>query len=317
MLFLLLFYVRSLQGGWEIETNLFADFRQDLSSRAENLLPSPQSQLLSGILLGQKSDLPGDFRVALRDTSTLHIVVVSGQNLTMLAGMFLLLAPILTRRLAIIASFCAIFVYTLLTGAEVPVLRAAVMASISFMAVFLGRQKDGFWVLVVSGGLMLLINPSWIDDLSFQLSFLATFAVIVVAPIIQTVVHKLPNFISQDLSITIAAQLLVIPIIAQSFHQFSIVSVITNILIGWTVPIIMILGTVSLALTFIYMPLAHLVAIFTNAFLTYFVYVVKFFGSLPFAWEYVGEKSILFWIGYYFILAGILYALNLRRKGSI
>lgn len=313
-LYSLFLYIRVVQGGWEIQTSYFENFRQDLNNTTARLLPSPQAQLLSGILLGQKSELPGDFKVALRDTSTLHIVVVSGQNLTMLAGMFLLLSPIITRRAAVILSFCAIFLYTLLTGAEIPVLRAAVMASISFLAIFLGRQKDGFWVLIVSGGLMLLVNPIWIKELSFQLSFLATFGVVVVAPILQGLLKKLPNFISQDLSVTIAAQILVTPIIAQSFHQFSIVSVITNLLIGWTVPIIMILGAISLFFTYIFEPIAQLVALFTNAFLIYFVYIVKFFGSLPFAWEYVGEKSWMFWFGYYFVIAGVLLLLKNKFK---
>lgn len=317
VLYVLIYFLRLQQVGTvnkkfttDTGSGLFTNLRSDLDARIAQFLPSPQAELLSGILIGEQKDLPAHFKLALRDTSTLHIVVVSGQNLTMLAGVFLILAGVIPRKLAISASLLAIIFYTLLTGAQVPVLRAAIMAGASFIAVLVGRQKDGLWVLFVSGGLMLLINPLWIGNLSFQLSFLATFGVVAIAPIILRRLKFLPEILSQDLAVTLSAQLMVTPIIAGSFHQFSIVSVFTNLLVGWTVPFVMILGTIMLAFSYIFSPFAQLVAILTNALLTYFVYMVEFFASLPFAWIYVGNMSWLFWIGYYLIMAGVISALN-------
>lgn len=316
LLYLLIYFLRFQQGGWEIQTELFSGFRQDLDQRISLLLPSPQAELLSGILLGNKKNLPPQLKLSLRDTSTLHIVVVSGQNLTMVAGLFLPFAWLISRKFAILLSLLAIVFYTILTGAQVPVLRAALMASASFLAVLLGRQKDGIWVLAVTGGFMLLLNPLWVDDLSFQLSFLATTGVVVLAPMILKKLSKLPKFIAIDLAVTTSAQLMVIPVIAQSFHQFSLVSIITNLLVGWTVPILMILGGVMLMFSFLSSGVAWLISILTNAFLTYFVYIVQFFASLPFAWEYVGEKSIVFWIGYYFILSGVMLVLKHDKNST-
>ncbi|MDO8618926.1 MAG: ComEC/Rec2 family competence protein [Candidatus Daviesbacteria bacterium] len=309
LLYLLIYLIRLQQGGWEIESNLFLSFRQDLDKKITQVLPSPQAQLLSGILLGIKSDLPANLRLALRDTSTLHIVVVSGQNLSLVAGLFLPLAWVLSRKVAILLSFSAIIFYTLLTGAQVPVLRAAIMAALSFLAILIGKERDGAWTLFLTAGFMLLINPKWLTDLSFQLSFLATYGVVVVAPIIVKKLQFLPSFISQDLAITFSAQLMVTPVIAQNFHQASVVSLITNLLVGWSVPFIMILGSIFLILSFISSGLAYFVAILVNALLTYFIYVVSFFASLPFAWEYIGEQSAVVWIGYYLIVSAILIVL--------
>ncbi len=310
LLYLLIYLVRLQQGGWEITSELFIPLRQTLDTQIATYLPTPQAQLLSGILLGLKKDLPAGFRLALRDTSTIHIVVVSGQNLSLMAGLFLPLTWVLSRRIALSLGLGAVIFYTVLTGVQVPVLRAAVMFSLSFLAMLFGRQRDGAWVLITTGLLMLLVNPKWITDLSFQLSFLATAGVVIVAPIILKRLQFLPSFISQDLAVTTAAQLMVIPIIAQNFHQFSLVSLAANLLVGWTVPFIMILGGVMLCLSPISTTLAMVVATGANILLTYFVYVVEFFAGLPFAWEYVGEKSILFWIGYYFILCGVMLVLN-------
>lgn len=309
ILYLLIFFIRYQQGGWEIESDLFKTTRQALDQKISQLLPSPQAELLSGILLGQNKNLPATLKLALRDTSTLHIVVASGQNLSMVAGFFLNLAGLIKRKHAIILSLLAVIFYTLLTGVQVPIVRAAMMFSLASLAVVFGRPKEGWWILTVTAALMLLVNPKWIADLSFQLSFLATFGVVAVAPILLKFLHKIP-IIGQDLAVTLAAQLMVTPIIAVNFHQFSFVSLITNVLILWAVPFIMILASAMIVFSFIWGTLAWVLSLLVLSLLTYFYYIVQFFASLPFAWEYVGEKVWIVWVGYYLILAGVLLGLS-------
>ncbi|TSC64021.1 MAG: Uncharacterized protein G01um101493_268, partial [Microgenomates group bacterium Gr01-1014_93] len=278
-----------MQGGWEVKSDFFKPQRDILDKQIGKFLPSPQAELLSGILLGQNRQLPGQFKLALRDTSTLHIVVASGQNLSMVAGFFLLLSGLIKRKIALSLSFLAVIFYVFLTGVQVPVLRAAIMVLAGFLAQALGREKLSVWILILTAGLMLLINPKWISDLSFQLSFLATLGVIGVAPVIMNYLKKLPQFISQDLAVSLAAQIMVFPVIAGNFHQFSLVAIPANLLVLWTVPFIMILGAIFLIFSFIFPPLASFIALIANIFLTYFVYVVEFFGKLPNSWEYIGE----------------------------
>lgn len=302
VLYLLIFLVRYQQGGWDIKIDLFPQLRQGLDQRIAQMLPSPQAELLSGILLGQNKNLPGKLKLALRDTSTLHIVVASGQNLSMVAGFFLSLSGLIGRKKALALGLLASIFYTFLSGMQLPILRAAIMFSFSSLASFFGRERDGWWVLIVTAALMLLVNPEWITNLSFQLSFLATFGVIVVAPILLKFLGKLP-VIGQDLAVTLAAQAMVTPVLAQNFHQISLVSLITNVLVLWTISFIMILGSVMILFGSVF-------ALFTNIFLTYFIYIVQFFASLPFAWEYVGEQIWIVWVGYYMLLLGIMLSLN-------
>lgn len=313
LLYVLIYFLRYQQGGWEIKTEVFKSQRQVLDQRIFQFLPSPQAELLSGILLGQNKDLPAQLRLSLRDTSTLHIVVASGQNLSMLAGLLLSLSPFIKRRNAILLSLLAVILYTLLTGLQVPILRAAVMFTLAAVAQLFGRQKQSVWVLMVTAALMLLINPKWASELSFQLSFMATFGVIVVTPVLLKIFKTIP-LLGQDLAVTLGAQLMVTPIILQNFHQLSLVSVFTNLLVGWTVPFIMILGTILIIVSFVSATLAILISFLTNAFLTYFVNIASFFSSLPFAWEYIGEKNWIVWVGYYLVLAGALLALNKKAK---
>lgn len=305
VLYLLILLLRYEQVGWDIRIDVFKNQRQALDQRISQILPSPQAELLSGILLGQSKSLPTSLKLALRDTSTLHIVVASGQNLTIVAGFILSLAGLIKRRTALILSLGVCVFYTLLAGMQLPILRAAIMFSLASLAQLTGRQRDGLWGLTVTAGLMLLINPAWILNLSFQLSFLATFGIIVVSPIFKKIFSKLP-IIGEDLAVTLGAQLMVTPIIAQNFHQVSLVSLITNVLILWTIPFIMIFGVLML--------LINWVGILVNALLTYVIYIVQFFASMSFAWEYIGEQLWIVWVGYYMLVAGVMLSLKNAQK---
>lgn len=314
ILYLLILLLRYQQGGWDISIDLFQTQRAFLDQKIAQLLPSPQAQLLSGIVLGQSKVLPGSLKLALRDTATLHIAVASGQNLTIVAGFFLSLAGLIKRKMALILSVgCCIF-YTLLSGMQVPILRAAIMFVLAAIAQLTGRQKDSIRVLIITGGLMLLINPNWLTNLSFQLSFLATIGVMVVAPIFKPLA-KLP-IIGQDLAVTLGAQLMVLPVIAQNFHQISLVSLIANLLILGIIPLIMLGGGVMLLVGLFWLSLGQLIAILVNSLVSYVIFIVTFFASLSFAWEYVGEQWWVVWIGYYLILGGLLMGLKRWQTAS-
>lgn len=316
ILYLLIYLIRFEQGGWDIKLDLFKVQREVLTQKISQILPSPQAELLSGILLGRSQTLPSRLKLALRDTSTLHIVVASGQNLSLVAGFFLSLAGLIKRKNAIILSLLAVLFYTLLTGMQIPIIRAALMFILASTAQFFGRARDGAWVLILTAAFMLLINPKWIADISFQLSFLATAGVVVVAPILLKFLKNIP-LVSQDLAVSLGAQLMVTPIIVQNFHQFSVVGLITNLLVLWTIPIMMILGSIMLVGSLVSGLIAWLSGSLTSIFLTYFIYIVQFFASLPFAWEYVGEQVWIVWVGYYMLLAGIMLILNNDQRPNI
>lgn len=310
LLYVLLYFVRLQQPEWKLQTEVFKEQRSFFTQRVKQFLPSPQAELLSGVVLGIKQDLPYELKFALRDTSTLHIVVASGQNLMILAGFIMYLAGVIKRRTAIILTLLVIVVYTLLTGVQIPILRAALMFGLASLAQVFGRQNDGLRVLILVAGLFLLVNPRWTADLSFQLSFLASFGVIVVAPIFMKAMDFVPNIIKENLAVTLGAQLMITPVIASNFHQLSLVSLVTNVLVLWILPYIMGMGFVFLLLGSLIPLFGQLLSLALNIMLTYFIYIVQFFASLPFAWEYIGELSWIVWVGYYFVLAAVMLSLT-------
>jgi len=318
--FLVVFFLRVQQvGGLSDDFSNQDDgqdkvIRHDLSQRVEQLMPSPQAQLLSGILLGEKSNLPHSFTLALQNTSTIHIVVVSGQNLSLVAGFALSLVSLLGRKKTLILASLIVLGYSYLTGFQIPVIRAALMVELGFAAQILGKDREGIWILFVSGAAMLIYNPSWLLSISFQLSFMATFAVIAVAPEVIKTLGFIPEILKEDLGVSLAAQLLTWPIIAVNFHQFSVVGVFVNALVLWTVSFVMISGAVALLVSFLFFGLGQIIALLPGILLTYFVYVISFFNHLSFSNIKFPDVSPVCWVGYYLLLLGVF--LHLRQLGS-
>lgn len=290
--------------------DLFRGLRENLTQILDQSLPYPQNALLSGILLGTQRDLPFYLKNELKITSTIHIVVVSGQNLSLLAGFVMSLAAFLGRKKTVFLTLFVIVFYSLLTGLGVPVLRAALMAGFAYLAQILGKERSGGWVLFLTAGLMLLYNPNWLLSISFQLSFLATFGVVAAAPILAQVLKKVPEVLKQDLATTLSAQALVLPVIAYNFNQISLAGVFANILVLWTIPLVMVSGIITLILGSMSSILGQLSGIFPAVLLTYFMDLVSFFAKMPGASVYVKETSFFLWIGYYLMVGSLIWIIS-------
>ena len=289
--------------------------RDSLAQTLDNNLPYPQSAILAGILLGVDKNLPVALKNDLKATSTIHMIVVSGQNLSIVAGFLIGLAGFLGRKKALILSLGLIAFYSILTGFEVPVVRAAIMVSLAYLAQILGRENLSSWILFLTGGAMLLYNPNWLLSICFQLSFLATFGVIAVAPIIVKRLSKVPSILREDLGVTIAAQVMVLPVIVYNFGQLSLFGIVANLLILWSIPLVMVSGFLVLALGLIDNLLGTLAGLIPSILLTYFIYIVEFFAKLPGASLQVGESGIVMWVGYYFLIGAVIWVLS-RNQGD-
>lgn len=323
----LLLLVRiQLQGGLEKEfvtpeleylASALEPQRFYLSEKINSVLPSPQNALLSGILLGVRQDLPSGFKKDLQNTSTIHIVVVSGQNLTLLGGFLIFtLASIIGRKKAVAASIIICFLYSVLTGLQIPVLRAFLMLAMSSIALFFGRERMGGWIIFLTAYLMIFYNPNWLLSISFQLSFLATIAVVLVAPILIKSLNFLPDIIKQDFSVSLAAQLLTFPVIASNFYYSSISGVLVNTLILWVIPPTMLFGSLVLVVSLVNITVASLLALIPNILLTYFVYLVSFFSAFSFLKVYIPAIPVSVWVGYYLALISIFLVLDKRFTSS-
>ena len=152
---------------------------QSLTAILNQLLPEPNAGLLAGILFGVKTNLDRGLYQALVTTGVLHIAALSGMNISLMTGFFgWLFQLVFSKRIASLLTVLSVVCFVWFVGPSASVVRSAIMASLTLIAIVFGRQNWALysWILAVS--CMLLLNFSWITDLSFQLSALATLGMI-------------------------------------------------------------------------------------------------------------------------------------------
>src|SRR3989338_6680466 len=150
----------------------------NFSSIINSTLPEPQASLLNGILFGVRGSMPFDFYQALITTGTLHIIALSGMNITILINLTAKATLFLGRRISIIVTICLIALFVMFVGAGPTIVRAAIMGSLSLIAIYFGRVYFSLLSLIMASLVMLLFYPDLIGNISFQLSFLATLGII-------------------------------------------------------------------------------------------------------------------------------------------
>lgn len=292
--------------------NLLIGLRIKLMQNFSSILPEPQAALLAGILLGVKRELPDYFYEALRQTGTLHIVVASGYNVTVVSGVISsIVTKFISRRWAIPAIILGIIAYTLMAGAEPPVVRAAIMAGLAFIAQLLGKQYHGLWALGVAGVLMVFISPLMIFDVGFQLSVAATVGILLLSPIITRGLRRIKGLFGKtfvdEVGVTLGAQLSVMPILLVNFKQISWLSPLVNLLVVSLIPLIMGIGGVLGVVSLLSLAFAKVIAWLAWVPLSLFVSLVSWFESLPFGVVEVQELSWKWAMGYYFVLGFFVY----------
>lgn len=259
-------------------------FKNQLDNQVSKLWPQPESGLMAGILYGSKSGLPPEFIQNFSNTGVTHIIAVSGFNITIIATILMstLIAAGLWRRQAFWVALVTVWLFTTLSGLSASVIRAAIMGTLSLVAVRLGRKNEIGTVLVVTAAVMLVVNPfllMW--DVGFQLSFLATVGLVYIAPLLEEKIN-LPGMlkaITEPLLTTLSAIIITLPLIMYQFGRLSLVAPLVNILILWIVPWLMLGGFIAVVASVVFFPLGQLVAYASNFGLDYVITVTQIFGE--------------------------------------
>jgi ComEC/Rec2-related protein len=223
------------------EISLLSKFRNWANRVFRELLPTQEASLVSGALLGERN-ISWDFREKTREVGLSHVVVASGTNVAILGGFVVsTLAFLIGRRKALIVAAGLIWIFAAMVEFEPPIVRASLMATLSYLAVAFGRPTNALRLLAVSVAFMVFADPFLLFSLSFQLSVAATMGVIWS----QKVHWGKLNFARE----TVMAQVATAPVLISrlGIGAISWIGPISNLIVLWTVPVIMILGVLVLS----------------------------------------------------------------------
>ena len=298
------------------------DYRERVLSVHSKYLPSPNLEILGGIVFGDDAvSPPKEIKQSFVNSGLLHILAASGMNVAFIYAFFYFLTSMLRVpfKIRVSLGMVMVVIYSLMTGLGASVIRAAGMLLFVLAGKLIDRDTHSISLLSFVALLMLLYNPLWINDVGFQLSFVVTFGLLLMMPLFTKAENKILDFIISSVTVPIIAQLWVIPIQIFYFNNISLYSVFANIM---SVPILMVLsfgGFISALLSAI-TPISNLICqIFDfvlNPMITLLVNISDFWGKLPNSAIQTTHPSV-FQIGlYYGILlctVGLLYK-EIREK---
>ena len=270
-----------------------------------------------GMVFGAKEQFSDSFWQALQATGVLHVIAASGMNVTFVAAALLFsLGLFLPRRVALVFGSLGIIFYIFLVGFQPSILRASIMGLLAFGASLLGKQNFAAIAVFVSSYLLLLWQPSYLFDVGFQLSFLATLGIVFVKPLIDcwfSRVGKFAEFGGETVSTTLAAQLGTIPILFGRFGQVGLLSLLVNALVLWIIPVVMIIGSVAAIMDLVFPFGGQLQVYLSLPFLLFFEIVVSFFGGQGWVMT-IGTWHWTFSLGYYLLLTAMVLFLKPEQK---
>ena len=305
--------------------------RETLGHKIAEVLPEPQAALAQGILLGIRGNIPQSLKDDFTVTGTTHILAISGVNLNIVTGILVATGVWLfgkRNRLYIWLALVAIWAYSLLTGFDPPVVRAAFMVSLFLFAELLSRQQSIRTALAFSAAIMAVLTPRVLWDVSFQLCFLAMLGLVYVVPPLQSIGKimitkitgeegwqaSLLKWIIDSFAVTLGVTIVVWPLIARYFGVFSLVSPIATLLILPVLPAIMLFCALAVVAGFIFNPLGIVLGWVAWLFLSYMLTMINGLAKMPAAVLSTEKIHPLIILGYFVLLTGILTTWRYRQK---
>lgn len=306
------------RSGAKIKTALF-DFRAYIQKSITRNLESPHSNFVTGLLIGRSGGFSKEFLEQMRKTGTTHLIALSGYNVTILATYILeIMILVFSRRRAFYGALLGISLFVVMTGGQASVVRAAVMSGI---ALYAGQSSQIYKprnAIVLTAAAMTLVNPKvLVFDVGFQLSFLALLGILYLKPTLEKHLRlsQEPGFFGwrENLITTTAAQIAVLPVILYIFGFFSVIAVVTNVLILSLTPYTMLYGVLIVTAGSISNYLAALVAAFFKPLAAYQIWVIEFFASHSAG---ISVSSFPFFIVItYYLALGIYVAIISKKYG--
>lgn len=301
-------------GGNLVKRTLFS-LREAFSGNLEEQIREPETSLAKGILLGERSGLGESLEDTLRVAGIIHIVVLSGYNIAIVAETVRRLTAWLSKRYALLFSVLCIALFTVMVGGGATVVRAVLFASIAILGKYGSRSLHVGRALLIVAALMILWNPKILAyDPSFQLSFLATVGLVYLSPRFIERINFLPKkleILREIIGTTIATQLAVLPWLLHMTGQFSIYSLPVNVIVLPFIPIVMLLCFLAGVFGFILPILAFPLGLVSQLLISFILAVSELFSRLPFSSINIPAPSTTLVL---FIYASILAAVYFLKK---
>ena len=325
-----------------IISNIINYVQNNIKENMSNILDEEQGALCIGILIGDRENISDITEDNFKKSNLTHMLAVSGSHITYIIVALTTLLSKTNRKFSLIITIIFLLFFTVLTGFTASVLRASIMGILTLLASILHRKSDTINNLGISYIIILLYNPYLLVDAGFLLSYAGTIGIIFFSKkisngisiivnkinpnllnieqnnnskilFVKSIIEKIILYVISSLSVTISANIVIIPIMAYMFSTISFTFWISNILAGSIMEVVTIFGFITYLISIVFPMLAEFLAIALNLFLTILLKIAEISSIIPGASIYIKTPSIIICVMYYLVIF-ILFNLKPIRQ---
>lgn len=270
----------------------------------------PEAGFIIGILVGGTQQFSNQLIEEFRITGTLHLVALSGFNVSIIVGFL----TIVYERLAVPRRWYApsigilLVLFVFFVGPAASIIRASIMGFLVALARQRGRYTSPHNLLIATAAIMVFVSPAiLLSDIGFQLSFLATVGIIYFSPLLESWLTKIPEVwqFKEALLLSISAQVMVLPLLIYNFEHLSTVSPFVNMLIAPLIPVTMMFGFIGGVLGLINISLGQVFGLLAYLCSAVVLKIISWFATLPLAyieWSPNIFILLLYYVVVFFVL---------------
>ena len=291
-----------------------------VSENIEKILEKKEGQIVKGLILGDTTDLEEELKENFQIANISHVLAVSGMHIIyIIMGIEIVFKKWLGKRDVKYVIMIGLLFYMSITGFTSSIVRAGIMGMMNLIAFLVYRKNDIWTSIAISLGIILIQNPYAITGVGLQLSYLGTMGIILFYKNVKQYfdnlkfiknniqikrnkrIFKIIENLKDILSVTLSAQLMILPIMLYHFNVIGIYFIITNILVSIIIGPIMFLSIIFIFSSFIHLKLSQFISIFLSFGIKVLIQISDL-ANLPFSKIYIGTPSILLIIIYYIII---------------
>lgn len=242
------------------EPNFFLEYiifpsKEFIIRTIRTAMSGDEANFLTGMLLGDRTDLSAEIKNAFMNTGTIHVLAVSGSHVVLVAEIIFVVVGLfrLRGKPKYAAAMIFLLYYMFLTGSTPSVVRATLMVMVMYLGKMFEERTDIYNLLGAAAVIILIIEPKQLFDVGFQLSFSAVFSIVYFYPKLNGAVPPFPEkfnryniltMVWQLFAVSLAAQIGTLPFTAYYFGKVSIISLFANLIV---VPIVGLIVTIGLS----------------------------------------------------------------------
>lgn len=305
-----------------------------IKENINKLIPEKYSAIFTGLILGDTSkveeEINDDFKIA----NISHVLAISGMHITYIViGIELLLKRGIGKRKTRIITIIILVMYMFITGFMPSVVRSSIMGIIMLISKLIHRKNDIWTSISLSLLILLIYNPFLILNVGLQLSYLGTIGIVCFNKNVYNFLRKLKiqnkkiryrinrkfilfmDKIKEMLSVTLSAQIVILPILLFNFNILGIYFFISNILVSIIIGPIIIVGFVCILISFISIEIAKILSIFMSAGIQILISISEI-SHLPFSKIYIPTPKVWQIVIYYIcviVINRIYIAFNSKK----